>query len=34
MTVVEGVPARRNPLIRLTYALGRWEVRRVTGRRC
>ncbi len=32
MTVVEGVPTRRHPLIRLTYALARWEVRRMTGK--
>jgi AhpD family alkylhydroperoxidase len=32
MTVVEGVPARRHPLIRLTYALARREVRRLTGK--
>ena len=32
MTVVEGVPARRKPLIRLTYAIARREVRRVTGK--
>ncbi|HEY7835825.1 MAG TPA: carboxymuconolactone decarboxylase family protein [Solirubrobacteraceae bacterium] len=32
MTVVEGVPARRNPLIRLTYALARWELKRLTGK--
>ena len=31
MTVVEGVPARRRPLIRLTYALARRETRRLTG---
>lgn len=32
MTAVEGVPTRRRPLIRLTYALARREVRRVTGK--
>jgi alkylhydroperoxidase family enzyme len=32
MTVVEAVPVRRHPLIRLTYALARWEVRRMTGK--
>jgi AhpD family alkylhydroperoxidase len=32
MSVVEGVPARRNPLIRFTYALARWEVKRMTGK--
>ncbi len=32
MTVVEGVSARRRPLIRLTYALARREVRRMTGK--
>jgi AhpD family alkylhydroperoxidase len=32
MTVVEGVPARGHPLIRLTYAIARWEIRRVTGK--
>src|SRR6185437_13302368 len=32
VTVVEGVPARRNPLIRLTYALARREVKRMTGK--
>jgi AhpD family alkylhydroperoxidase len=32
MTVVEGVPARRHPLIRLSYALARREVRRMTGK--
>jgi len=32
MTVVEGVPTRRRPLIRLTYALARREVRRMTGK--
>jgi len=32
MTVVDGVPARRRPLIRLAYALARREVRRMTGK--
>ncbi len=32
MTVVEGVPARGHPVIRLTYALARREVRRLTGK--
>src|SRR5437763_561459 len=32
MTVVAGVPVRRPPLIRLSYALARWEVRRITGK--
>ena len=32
MTVVEGVPAAGHPLIRLTYALARREVRRMTGK--
>ena len=32
MTVVEGVPTRRHPLIRLAYALARWEIKRMTGK--
>jgi alkylhydroperoxidase family enzyme len=32
MTPIEGVPARRHPLIRLVYAAARREVRRLTGR--
>ena len=32
MSRVEGVPARRNPLVRLTYALARCEVERMTGK--
>lgn len=32
MTVVEGVPARRRPLIRFIYAAARRETRRLTGK--
>jgi AhpD family alkylhydroperoxidase len=32
MSAVEGVPARRHPVIRLVYAAARREVRRLTGK--